>query len=254
MKNQKQLIPELWYSLCSPMHTVRFRRRVPCACLRERVYVFLNPPIRLDPPALLSYTRTTDTKRNLGRFDKQNILRPYLKMWNWELIFGRAVKSISSPDVRSPWSYTMQCSLPMFSNYLALAPYSPAWSYYSQGWRKFWKWGGGQNLLPDWDKVIWSAKVWAGVRSQPPGPAVPPVLFCRLLLCWPGIHIKNWAGVIKLGAGTCIPHYLLHCKYISSLILHCPNCSFSLCANSHLHIFWHSFVFKSSGNTMYSTD
>ena len=41
--------------------------------------------------------------------------------------------------------------------------------------------------------------------------------------------------MIKLGAGTCIPHYLLHCKYISSLILHCPNCSFSLCANS-LHL------------------
>ena len=40
--------------------------------------------------------------------------------------------------------------------------------------------------------------------------------------------------MIKLGAETCIPHYLLHCKYISSLILHCPNYSFSLCANSHL--------------------
>ena len=118
----------------------------------------------------------------------------------------------------------------------------------------------GQNLLPDWDKVIWSAKIWVGVRPCPP---VPPALFCRLLLlegklllCWPGIHIKNWAGVIKLGAETCIPHYLLHCKYISSLILHCPNYSFSLCANSHLlpNFFGIQFVFKSSGSTMYSTD
>ena len=53
--------------------------------------------------------------------------------------------------------------------------------------------------------------------------------------------------MIKLGAGTCIPHYLLHCKYISSLILHCPNCSFSLCANSHLLpvFFWHSIRYTS---------
>ena len=28
----------------------------------------------------------------------------YLKIWEWEWIFGRAVKAISSPDVRSPWS------------------------------------------------------------------------------------------------------------------------------------------------------
>ena len=32
------------------------------------------------------------------------MLRPYLKIWNWELIFGRAVKAISSPGVRSPWA------------------------------------------------------------------------------------------------------------------------------------------------------
>ena len=31
------------------------------------------------------------------------MLRPYLKIWEWELIFRRAVKAIYSPDVRSPW-------------------------------------------------------------------------------------------------------------------------------------------------------
>ena len=31
-----------------------------------------------------------------------DMLRPYLKIWEWELIFGRAVKAISSPGVRSP--------------------------------------------------------------------------------------------------------------------------------------------------------
>ena len=33
---------------------------------------------------------------NLGRCGRQNMLRPYLKIWDWELIFGRAVKAISS--------------------------------------------------------------------------------------------------------------------------------------------------------------
>ena len=39
---------------------------------------------------------------NLGRCGRQNMLWP-LKNWEWELIFGHAVKVISSPGVRSPW-------------------------------------------------------------------------------------------------------------------------------------------------------
>ena len=31
------------------------------------------------------------------------MLRLYKKFWDWDLIFGRAVKAISSPGVRSPW-------------------------------------------------------------------------------------------------------------------------------------------------------
>ena len=31
------------------------------------------------------------------------MLWPYLKIWNWDLVFGRAVKAISSLGVRSPW-------------------------------------------------------------------------------------------------------------------------------------------------------
>ena len=46
----------------------------------------------------------------MGRCDRQNMLPPYLKIYNWELIFGRAVKSISSPGVRSPWSRPHICS------------------------------------------------------------------------------------------------------------------------------------------------
>ena len=35
------------------------------------------------------------------------MLRPYLSIWDWDLIFGRTVKMISSPGVRSPWDHTI---------------------------------------------------------------------------------------------------------------------------------------------------
>ena len=57
------------------------------------------------------WSRTTDTQwrhksktsEKLGRCGRQNMLPPYLKIWEWEWIFGRAVKAISSLGVRSPW-------------------------------------------------------------------------------------------------------------------------------------------------------
>ena len=61
------------------------------------------------------WPRTTDTQwrhkskksENLGRCGRQNMLRSYLKIWEWELIFVRAVKAISSPGVCIPcqWPY-----------------------------------------------------------------------------------------------------------------------------------------------------
>ena len=33
---------------------------------------------------------------NLGLCGRQNMLWPYLKIWEWDLIFGRALKAISS--------------------------------------------------------------------------------------------------------------------------------------------------------------
>ena len=38
---------------------------------------------------------------NLGRCGRQNMLRPYLTIWEWEWIFGHSVKATSSPGVRS---------------------------------------------------------------------------------------------------------------------------------------------------------
>ena len=53
--------------------------------------------------------QTTDTQwrhnsqiyEKFGRCGRQNMLRPYLKIWDW--IFSRALKTISSLGVRSPW-------------------------------------------------------------------------------------------------------------------------------------------------------
>jgi hypothetical protein len=57
-----------------------------------------------------AWSRTMDTQwrhkskisEKLGRCGRQNMLRSYLKIWDWELSFGRAVKRISSSGVRSP--------------------------------------------------------------------------------------------------------------------------------------------------------
>ena len=59
--------------------------------------------------------RTTDTQwrhkskisKNLGRCGRQNMLPPYLNIWDWDWIFGRAVKAISSLGVRSQWVMTI---------------------------------------------------------------------------------------------------------------------------------------------------
>ena len=44
---------------------------------------------------------------NLGRCGWQNMLWPYLRIWDWDWIFGRAVKAFFSPGVRSPCSFTL---------------------------------------------------------------------------------------------------------------------------------------------------
>ena len=58
-------------------------------------------------------SRTTDTQwrhrskisEKMGQWGRQNMLRPYLKIWDW--IFGRAAKAISSLGVRSPWIWAL---------------------------------------------------------------------------------------------------------------------------------------------------
>ena len=43
--------------------------------------------------------------KKLGRCGRQYIIWQYLKIWDWDWFFGRAVKTISSLGVRSPWLY-----------------------------------------------------------------------------------------------------------------------------------------------------
>jgi len=57
------------------------------------------------------------------------MLRPYLKIWDWDWIFGRAVKAISSLGIRSPWSDPSLYFKQIISNYfpkffIQLAPSS----------------------------------------------------------------------------------------------------------------------------------
>ena len=62
------------------------------------------------PPDFLLYSRDFErlsrhkSKKSeiLGRCGRRNMVRPYLKIWDWDLIFGQAVKEISSPGVRGP--------------------------------------------------------------------------------------------------------------------------------------------------------
>ena len=71
-------------------------------------------------------SRTTDTQwrhkskisEKLGQCGRQNILWPYLKIWEWEWIFGHAVKAISSLGIRSPWSSSKDCPWFMSPNLL----------------------------------------------------------------------------------------------------------------------------------------
>ena len=61
----------------------------------------------LDSKTLQPWTTNTQLKHiskvseKFGRCGRQNTLWLYLKIWEWDLIFGRAVKAISSPGVRS---------------------------------------------------------------------------------------------------------------------------------------------------------
>ena len=63
---------------------------------------------------LMLLSLTTDTQWRykskkseiLGWCGRQNMIRPYLKIWDLDLIFGRAVKAISSPGVRGCYHLT----------------------------------------------------------------------------------------------------------------------------------------------------
>ena len=41
-------------------------------------------------------SKKSEKSEKLGQSGRQNMLRPYLKIWDWDLIFGCAVKAISS--------------------------------------------------------------------------------------------------------------------------------------------------------------
>ena len=77
--------------------------------------VLLN--VLLDSDEIGHQPPTTDTqwrhKSEMGRCGRQNMLWPYLKIWDWDWIFGRAVKAISSLGVRSPCYPPYQWNQPL---------------------------------------------------------------------------------------------------------------------------------------------
>ena len=93
----------------SRLKVVAFSYATACAKYK---FLLIKSCSRLSESEIWTCTRTTDTQwrhkskksENLGRCGRQNMLQPYLKIWEWEWIFGRAVKAISSPGVRSPWT------------------------------------------------------------------------------------------------------------------------------------------------------
>ena len=70
---------------------------------------------------ICSESRTTDTQwrhkskisEKMGRYGRQNMLPPYLKIWEWEWIFGCAVKAFSSLGVLSPWNKQWKERIPI---------------------------------------------------------------------------------------------------------------------------------------------
>ena len=71
----------------------------------KRNYWILQIGVKLPKSAL----RNTDTQwrhkskksEKLDRCGSKNMLRPYLKIWDWDLIFGSALKTISSLGIPS---------------------------------------------------------------------------------------------------------------------------------------------------------
>ena len=90
-------------------------------------------------------TRTTDTQwrhksKISGKLDQcgwQNMLWPYLKIWDWGWIFSRAVKAILSLGVRSSCFQTMDL---LFCNL-------DFWSLRFEVWEIWFEKSGSRNLV-----------------------------------------------------------------------------------------------------------
>ena len=60
------------------------------------------------------------TFEKVGHSGRQNMLRPHIKIWDWDWIFGHAVKALFSLGVRSPcttWSQASTSLFTIFRNY-----------------------------------------------------------------------------------------------------------------------------------------
>ena len=67
---------------------------------------------------------------------RQSMLRPYRKIWDWDLIFGRAMKAIFSLGVCCPWMSTILTRLR--SLLLSTTGLKPFWSRFQIIWIFSW--------------------------------------------------------------------------------------------------------------------
>ena len=107
----------------------------------------------------------------MGRCGKQNMLRPYLKIWEWELILGGTVKAIASPGVRSSCVYVTFIQL--LVNELSIEDVGKFFRFFVMC----------LNIIsiPNWNNSRYSCNV--GYRLDPPKYAVRS---CGVLGHWQG--------------------------------------------------------------------
>ena len=124
--------------------------------------------------------QTTDTQLRqkstkseiLGRCGRQNMLRPYLKIWDWDLIFGLAVKAISSLGVRSPWLQSFGflsdiCSwLGFWNNFLEKEDFIIGFKTFWNAFLKKLKRGIWSSSLPLEYQTVWTYNIFYKIVNK----------------------------------------------------------------------------------------
>ena len=78
--------------------------------LFHEISISKNDSCRAATRTLSQWRHKSKISEKFGGWGRQNMLRPYQNIWDWDWIFGRTVKAFSSLCVCSPWAATMWLS------------------------------------------------------------------------------------------------------------------------------------------------